>query len=201
MTVLVIAEHDNVTIQDMTLSAVTAASELVLLGSGEVHLLVVGQQAADAAIAASKVSGVARVIYAEGETLAYELVDNIAVQVLAVAHLCSHIVFPSTSWGERVAARVAAMLNVALVSDVIEILSLDSFESLNDACNAIAARRDVVKVLTVRSSGFEPAGQAGTATIEGVAAVDRPSRNPVPRSYRHDEIAHWGLETNALVEH
>lgn len=172
MTVLVIAEHDNVTIQGMTLNAVTAASELVLLGSGEVHLLVAGQQAADAAIAASKVSGVARVIYAEGETLAHELVDNIAVQVLAVAHLSSHIVFPSTSWGERVAARVATMLNVALVSDVIEILSLDTFESLHDACNAIAARRDVVKVLTVLSSGFDPAGQAGTATIEGVAAVE-----------------------------
>lgn len=173
MTVFVIAEHDNVSLESETLSTVTAASELVLLGSGEVHLLVAGQQAADAAIAATKVSGVARVIYAEGESLAHGLVDNIAAQVLASAHHCSHILLPATAWGERVASRVADKLGVAPVSDVIGIHSLDAYERLHDAGNAIATvgSRDAVKVLTVRTNGFDAAGQGGTATIEGVKAV------------------------------
>lgn len=175
MTFLVIAEHDSTSLKGATLHAVTAASELVLLESGEVHLLVAGQQAADAAIAATQVSGVARVIYAEGESLAHGLVDNIAAQVLASAHHCSHILLPATAWGERVAAKVAGMLDVAPVSDVSGIRSLDAFECLNDTGNTIMTvrNRDAVKVLTVQTKGFDAAGQGGSATIEGVAAETR----------------------------
>ncbi len=171
--VLVIAEHDSASLMSATLHAVTAASELVLLGSGEVHLLVAGQQAADAAIAATKVSGVARVIYAEGEFLAHGFIDNIAAQVLAIARHCSHILLPATAWGETVAARVASTLSVAPVCDVIGILSLDAFERLHDAGHEIATveSRAAVKVLTVRTNGFDAAGQGGTAAIEGVKPI------------------------------
>lgn len=181
MTFLVIAEHDSTSLKGVTLHAVTAASELVLLGSGEVHLLVAGQQAANAAIAATRISGVVNVIYAEGESLAHGLVDNIAAQVLASAHNCSHILLPATRWGKRVAAKVAGMLDVAPVSDVSGFRSLDVFECLNDSGNALVTVRncDAVKVLTVQTKGFDAAGQGGTASIEGVTAVARSASNMV----------------------
>ncbi|PRD68306.1 hypothetical protein C6P61_11885 [Malikia spinosa] len=183
MTVLVVAEHDSTSLKGETLHAITAASELVLLGSGEVHLLVAGQQAADAAIAATRVSGVARVIYAEGKFLAHGLVDNIAAQVLAISQDCSHILLPTTAWGERVAARVASMLGVSPVSDVRGFLSLNSFELLNDVGNAISTSqsRGEIKVLTVQTTGFDAAGQGGTATIEGVKAIVDSRISPIIR--------------------
>ncbi|MYZ52286.1 hypothetical protein [Malikia spinosa] len=176
MTVLVVAEHDSTSFKSATLHAVTAGSELFLLGSGEVHLLVVGQQAADAAIAATQVAGVARVIYAEGESLAHEMVDNVAVQVLVVARHCSHILLPATAWGELIAARVAALLDVALVSNVSGIFSLDAFERINESGHTFMIRRncDAIKVLTVRTNDFHAAGQWGAATIEGVKAIENP---------------------------
>lgn len=185
MTVFVVAEHDSSSLKCATMHTVTAASELVLLGSPEVHLLVAGQQAVDAAIAATKVSGVGKVIYAEGENLARGMIDNIAAQVLAVAHHSSHILLPATAWGERIATRIGTMLDVAPVRDVIGIRSLDTFERRDAASNLIVTgrNRDAVKVLTVLTDGFDAAGQGGTATIEGVKPIADSHAGPFRRGY------------------
>lgn len=173
MKVLVIAEHDNASLHAASYHIVTAASELFLLGAGEVHLLVAGQYAPDVAIAATKISGVARVIYAQGESLAHGSVKNIAAQVLALPGSYCHILFPATTWGESIAKIVATRLDVAPVSNVIGIVSIDRYEQLINEGNAIATaqRHEAVKVLTVRASGFDAAGQGGTAAIEGAHAV------------------------------
>ena len=174
MTILVIAEHDHASIKSATFNLVTAASELVLLGAGEVHLLVAGHHAADIAIAASKIAGVAKVIYAEGESLAHGLAENVAAQVLAIANQYSHILFPATAGGKNVAPRVAAKLDVAQLSDVTKVISADTFERPIYAGNAIATVQsiDAVKVLTVRGTAFDAAAaQGGSAAVETVAAV------------------------------
>ena len=174
MTVLVIAEHDHQSIKGATLNTVTAASELALLGAGEVHLLVAGHQASDAALAGSKISGVAKVIFAEGESLAHGLAENVAAQVLAIANQYSHILFPATAGGKNVAPRVAAQLDVAQLSDVTKVVSADTFERPIYAGNAIATVQsaDAVKVLTVRGTAFDAAAaQGGSAAVETVAAV------------------------------
>ena len=174
MTVLVIAEHDHQSIKGATLNTVTAASELALLGAGEVHLLVAGHQALDAALAGSKISGVAKVIFAEGESLAHGLAENVAAQVLAIANQYSHILFPATAGGKNVAPRVAAQLDVAQLSDVTKVISADTFERPIYAGNAIATVQsaDAIKVLTVRGTAFDAAAaQGGSASVEAVAAV------------------------------
>ena len=174
MTILVIAEHDHQSIKGATLNTVTAASELALLGAGEVHLLVAGHQASDAALAGSKISGVAKVIFAEGESLAHGLAENVAAQVLAIANQYSHILFPATAGGKNVAPRVAAQLDVAQLSDVTKVVSADTFERPIYAGNAIATVQsaDAVKVLTVRGTAFDAAAaQGGSAAVEAVASV------------------------------
>lgn len=173
MKVLVVAEYDNISLKGETLHAVTAASELFLLGIGEVHLLVAGYLAADAAIAACKISGVAKVIYAEGKSLSRGLTENMAVQILQIASSFSYILFSASAWSKEVAARVASKLNATPVCDVISIISLDTFERSISAGNTIETVQssDAVKVLTVHSSSFDAAGQGGSALIEGLAAV------------------------------
>ncbi|MCX7251659.1 MAG: electron transfer flavoprotein subunit alpha/FixB family protein, partial [Burkholderiales bacterium] len=174
MTVLVIAEHDHQNIKGATLNTVTAASELALLGAGEVHLLIAGHQASDAALAGSRISGVAKVILAEGESLAHGLAENVAAQVLTIAAGYSHILFPATAGGKNVAPRVAAQLDVAQLSDVTKVISADTFERPIYAGNAIATVQsaDAVKVLTVRGTAFDAAAaQGGSAAVETVAAV------------------------------
>ena len=174
MSILVIAEHDNAALKGATLNTVTAASELALLGAGDVHLLVAGHHAADAALAASKVSGVLKVIYAEGESLAHGLAENLAAQVLAIAGSYSHVLFPATASGKNVAPRVAAQLDVAQISEISKVVSADSFERPIYAGNAIATVQssDAVKVLTVRGTAFDAtAARGGSAAVETVAAV------------------------------
>ena len=134
MSILVIAEHDNSSIKPATLNAVTAATQI----GGDVHVLVAGQGAAAAAQAASQVTGVARVILAEGESLAHGLAENLAAQVLALAGDYSHILFPATASGKNTAPRVAARLDVAQISDITKVESADTFERPIYAGNAIA---------------------------------------------------------------
>ena len=173
MTILVIAEHDNANIKGATLNTVTAAA----VCGGDVHLLVAGLSAADAAAAAAQIAGVAKVIHAEGAALAHGLAENVAAQVLAIigdgAGSYSHILFPATAAGKNVAPRVAAKLGVAQISDITKVLSADTFERPIYAGNAIATVQsaDAVKVITVRTTVFDAAGQGGSATVEAVAAV------------------------------
>ena len=170
MTALVIAEHDNASIKVATLNTVTAAVQC----GGDVHVLVAGSNAAAAAAAAAQIAGVSKVLHADGEGFAHGLAENVAAQVLAIASAYSHIVFPATASGKNVAPRVAAKLDVGQVSDITKVLAADTFERPIYAGNAIATVQatDAVKVLTVRTTGFDPAAATGgSAAVEVLAAV------------------------------
>jgi electron transfer flavoprotein alpha subunit len=170
MTVLVIAEHDNASIKPATLNAVTAAT----FCNGDVHVLVAGHKTATAAAQAAQIAGVAKVIHADGASLAHGLAENVTAQVLAIAGNYSHLVFAATASGKNIAPRVAAKLDVGQVSDITMVLSADTFERPIYAGNAIATVQslDATKVLTVRTTGFDPASATGgNAVVESVAAV------------------------------
>jgi electron transfer flavoprotein alpha subunit len=140
-----------------------------------VHVLIAGHNASGAAQAAAKIAGVAKVLHADGASLAEQLAENVAAQVLAVAKNYSHILFPATAHGKNVAPRVAALLDVAQISDAIKIVSADTFERPIYAGNAIASVQsgDAIKVITVRTTGFDAApADGGSAAIESIAAVD-----------------------------
>jgi electron transfer flavoprotein alpha subunit len=171
MTSLVIAEHDNATLKGATLNTVTAA----IACGGDVHVLIAGSGAAPAAAAAAQIAGVSKVIHADGAHFAHGLAENMAAQVLAIAASYSHILFPATASGKNIAPRVAAKLDVGQISDVTKVDSPDTFERPIYAGNAIAIVQslDATKVITVRTTGFDPAAQqnGAQAAIETVAGV------------------------------
>ena len=170
MTSLVIAEHDNQTIKAATLNTVTAAAAC----GGDVHVLVVGANAGAAAQAAAQIAGVAKVLHADGDHFAHSLAENVAAQVLAVASNYSHILFPATASGKNVAPRVAAKLDVAQISDITRVDAPDTFERPIYAGNAMATVQctDATKVITVRTTGFDPAAASGgSAAVETLTAV------------------------------
>ena len=170
MTALVIAEHDNASIKPATLNTVTAAAAC----GGDVHVLVAGQGADAAAQAAAQIAGVSKVIQADGESLKDGLAENVAAQVQAIAGNYSHILFPATAGGKNAAPRVAAQLDVAQISDITKVDSPDTFERPIYAGNAIATVQSVdsVKVITVRTTGFDAAAATGgSAAVEKVAAA------------------------------
>jgi electron transfer flavoprotein alpha subunit len=170
MTALVIAEHDNASIKGATLNTVTAAAAC----GGEVHVLIAGHNAAGAAQAAAQIAGVAKVIHADAAGLDHGLAENVAAQVVALAASYSHILFPATAAGKNVAPRVAALLDVAQISDATKVISADTFERPIYAGNAIATVQstDKIKVITVRTTGFDPAAASGgSAAVESASAV------------------------------
>ena len=170
MTSLVIAEHDNASIKGATLNTVTAAAAC----GGDVHILVAGHNAGAAAQAAAQIAGVAKVIHADAAGLEHGLAENVAAQVLAIASNYSHILFPATAGGKNVAPRVAAKLDVAQISDITKVVSADTFERPIYAGNAIATVQsaDSVKVITVRTTGFDAAAATGgSAAVETAAAT------------------------------
>jgi electron transfer flavoprotein alpha subunit len=170
MPVLVIAEHDNASIKGATLNTVTAAAQC----GGEVHVLVAGHNAGEAAKAASQIAGVAKVIHADAPGFEHGLAENVAAQVLAIASNYSHILFPATASGKNVAPRVAATLDVGQVSDITKVVSADTFERPIYAGNAIATVQstDAKHVITVRTTGFDPApATGGSAAVETATAA------------------------------
>jgi electron transfer flavoprotein alpha subunit len=170
MTALVIAEHDNASVRGATLNTVTAAGQC----GGEVHVLIAGHDAKGAAQAAAQIAGVAKVLHAEAPGYEHGLAENIAAQVVALAGGYSHLVFPATAAGKNVAPRVAAELDVAQISDVIKVDAPDTFERPIYAGNAIATVQsaDRIKVLTIRTTGFDAApASGGSASVENVNAV------------------------------
>ena len=170
MSALVIAEHDHGTLKGATLNTVTAA----IACGGDVHVLIAGHNAAGAAQAAAAIAGVAKVLHADATSLAEQLAENVAAQVLAIAGNYSHILFPATAHGKNVAPRVAAKLDVGQISDATKVVSADTFERPIYAGNAIATVQsaDAVKVLTVRTTGFDAAAASGgSAAVESVAAA------------------------------
>ena len=184
MASLVIAEHDNASLKPATLNTVSAAIEC----GGDVHVLVAGHNAGPAAAAAAQVAGVSKVIHADAEALAHGLAENVAAQVLAIAGQYSHILFAATASGKNVAPRVAASLAVAQLSDVTKVISADTFERPIYAGNAIATVQssDAVKVITVRTTGFDPAAASGgSAPVQSAAIADGGGKS----SYLGSEIA------------
>ncbi|NMM21131.1 MAG: electron transfer flavoprotein subunit alpha/FixB family protein [Rhodoferax sp.] len=175
MTALVIAEHDNASLKVATLNTVTAA----LACGGDVHVLVAGANAAAAAAAAAQIAGVTKVLHADSDAFAHGLAENVTAQILAIASSYSHILFPATASGKNIAPRVAAKLDVAQISDVTKVDSPDTFERPIYAGNAIAIVQslDAIKVITVRTTGFDAApatgGSAAVETLNAVAASDK----------------------------
>jgi electron transfer flavoprotein alpha subunit len=170
MTTLVIAEHDHGTLKGATLNTVTAAVQC----GGDVHVLIAGHNAGGAAQAAAQIAGVAKVLHADGASLAEQLAENVAAQVVAIAKNYSHLLFPATAHGKNVAPRVAALLDMAQISDAMKIISADTFERPIYAGNAIATVQssDAIKVITVRTTGFDPAAASGgSAPVEKLDAV------------------------------
>ncbi|MFN3296600.1 electron transfer flavoprotein subunit alpha/FixB family protein [Caldimonas sp.] len=170
MSILVIAEHEHGTLKGATFNTVTAA----LACGSDVHVLVAGHNVGEAARQAAQIPGVAKVLHADAPQLEEQLAENIAAQVLAVAGGYSHILFPATAHGKNAAPRVAAKLDVAQISDIVKVVAPDTFERPIYAGNAIATVQsaDAVKVITVRTTGFDAApASGGNAAVQSIAAV------------------------------
>ena len=165
MAALVIAEHDNQSLKAATLNAVAAALQC----SPEVDILIAGSGADAAAAAASQIAGVRKVIQMDATSLADQLAEPLAAQILAIANGYGYILAPATANGKNVLPRVAAKLDVAQLSDITKVISPDTFERPIYAGNAIATVQsiDPVKVITVRTTGFDPvAASGGSAAVE-----------------------------------
>jgi len=170
MSILILAEHDNQSIKPATLNTIAAAQKI----GGDIHVLVTGSGCAGAAAAAAKAAGVAKVLVADSAALADQLAENVAEQILAIASNYSHILAPATSVGKNVLPRVAAKLDVAQVSDIIAVESADTFKRPIYAGNVIATVQsaDSVKVITVRTTAFDPvAAEGGSAAVENLSGV------------------------------
>jgi electron transfer flavoprotein alpha subunit len=169
MAALVIAEHDNASLKGSTLNTVTAAVQC----GGDVHILVAGHHCGAAAEAASKVAGVSKVLVADAAQFADGLAENIAAQALALASAYSHILAPATAYGKNILPRVAAKLDVGQISEITKVDAPDTFERPIYAGNAIATVQstDAVKVITVRTTGFDAAATGGSAAVENVTPV------------------------------
>jgi electron transfer flavoprotein alpha subunit len=174
MAVLVIAEHEHGALKGATFNTVTAAVELAGFGAGEVHLLVAGQHTEAAVAAAVQIPGVAKVLQTEDAGLAEQLAEDMSALVVGIAAGYSHILFAATAHGKNVAPRVAALLDVAQFSEVSKIVAADTFERPIYAGSAIATVQsaEAVKVITVRTTGFDAASaNGGSAVVQAQASV------------------------------
>ncbi|RFB87729.1 electron transfer flavoprotein subunit alpha [Rhizobium leguminosarum bv. trifolii] len=172
MTILLLADHDNVSLSDQTAKALTAAHQI----GSDVHILVAGKGAKAAADAAAKLAGVAKVLLAESDELANNLAEPLADLIVSLAGSYDTIVSAATSVGKNVLPRVAALLDVAQVSEIIEVVSPDTFKRPIYAGNAIQTVQasDAKKVITVRTASFASATEGGSATVEAIAAISDP---------------------------
>jgi len=168
MAILVIAEHDNASVKPATLNAVAAAAAI----GGEIHVLVAGSGCAAAASQAAAIAGVSKVKVADASHYAEQLAEEVAALVVAQADGYTHILAPATSAGRNMLPRVAALLDVAQISDIVAVESADTFVRPIYAGNALATVQssDAVKVVTVRTTAFEPVGQGGSAAVEAISA-------------------------------
>ncbi|KPZ00555.1 electron transfer flavoprotein subunit alpha/FixB family protein [Pseudomonas syringae] len=170
MTILVIAEHDNATVAPATLNTLAAAQKI----GGDIHLLVAGSGVSAVADAAAKIAGVTKVLVADHEAYAHQLPENIAPLVVELAAGHSHVLAAATSNGKNILPRVAAQLDVDQISEIVSVVSADTFTRPIYAGNAIATVQSTaaVKVITVRATGFDPvAAEGGSAAVEAVSAA------------------------------
>ncbi|QKV20292.1 electron transfer flavoprotein subunit alpha/FixB family protein [Oricola thermophila] len=172
MTILLIAEHDNATLSDQTAKALTAAKEI----GGDVHVLVAGKDAKPAADEAAKLDGVAKVLLADDAALAEQLAEPMAALIVSLADGYDTLIAPATTNGKNYMPRVAALLDVMQVSDIIAVEGADTFKRPTYAGNAIQTVQatDAKKVITVRTASFNAAGEGGSAPVETVPAAADP---------------------------
>lgn len=172
MAILLLAEHDNATVSEQTAKALTAATKI----GGDVHVLVAGSGAKAAADAAAKLSGVSKVLLVDDASLANNLAEPLAALIVSLAGSYDTIIAAATSVGKNVAPRVAALLDVMQVSEIIEVVSADTFKRPIYAGNAIQTVQstDAKKVITVRTASFAAAGEGGSASVETIAAAANP---------------------------
>jgi len=170
MPILVIAEHDNAGLKAATLNTVTAAARL----GADIHVLVAGAACGGAADAAAKLAGVAKVKVADAAAYANQGAENIAALLVGVVQAggYSHVLAPATTFGKNILPRVAALLDVAQISEIVAIESADTFVRPIYAGNALATVKssDAIKVITVRTTAFDAAAEGGSAAVESIAA-------------------------------
>ena len=170
MAILIIAEHDNQSLKGATLNAVTAATQI----GGDIHILVAGAGCQAVADEASAVAGVSKVLLADNAAYEHQLAENVSLLVAELGRDYGHVIAPATTAGKNLMPRVAALLDVAQLSDVLRVDSEDTFARPIYAGNAIATVKslDAIKVITIRGTGFDAAAaEGGSAVIEAVAAV------------------------------
>ncbi|MFF7109459.1 electron transfer flavoprotein subunit alpha/FixB family protein [Pseudomonas sichuanensis] len=170
MTILVVAEHENGAVAPATLNTVAAAAKI----GGDIHVLVAGQNVGGVAEAAAKIAGVAKVLVADNAAYAHALPENVAPLIVDLASGYSHVLAPATTNGKNILPRVAALLDVDQISEIISVESADTFKRPIYAGNAIATVQSsaAVKVITVRTTGFDAvAAEGGSAAVEAVAAA------------------------------
>ena len=168
MTILVFAEHDNKNVKKATLNAVTAAQKI----GGDIHLLVAGHDCGDAAKAAARIAGVAKVLHSDAAQLDDEIAENVAALIVSIAKNYTHVLAPATSNGKNVMPRAAALLDSQQISDIIAVEGADTFVRPIYAGNALATvkSKDSIKVITVRTTGFDAApATGGGAALESLA--------------------------------
>ncbi len=172
MAILLLAEHDGSSLNDQTAKALSAASKI----GGDVHVLVAGSGAKAAADAAAKLAGVSKVLLADDAGLANNLAEPLAALIVSLADAYEVIIAPATASAKNVMPRVAALLDVAQVSEIIEVVSSDTFKRPIYAGNAIQTVQstDAKKVITVRTASFQAAGEGGSASVEAVSAAANP---------------------------
>ena len=171
MSILILADHDNGQLAAATLNTVTAATEI----GGDIHILVAGDSSGEVAKAAATIAGVSKVLTADNGSYEHALAENVAPLIQSMAGDYSHLMAPATTTGKNVMPRVAALLDVMQVSDIIKVESADTFQRPIYAGNAIATvtSNEATKVVTVRSTAFEAAAaEGGNASIEAVSASD-----------------------------
>jgi len=173
MPILVLVDHDNQNIRGATLNTVAAAAKI----GGDIVLLVAGGGCAPVAQAAAQIAGVSKVLLADAPQYKDELAESLAALLVSISSGYSHILIPATTFGKNVAPRVAALLDVAQVSDIVAVVSADTFVRPIYAGTALATvqSKDAIKVITVRATGFDAAAASGGAgAVEPLAAVDDP---------------------------
>jgi electron transfer flavoprotein alpha subunit len=183
MAILIIAEHDHASLSDQTAKAVSAASQI----GGDIHVLVAGKDAKAAADAAAKLDGVAKVLHVEGDEYANRLAEPLAALVVSLADGYDTLMAPATTSGKNVMPRVAALLDVMQISDIIEVISADTFKRPIYAGNALQTVKstDAKRVITVRTASFSAAGEGGSASVETATSAGDPGLS----SFVKDAIA------------
>ena len=168
MSVLVLADHDNGQLAGATLNTVTAASQI----GGDIHVLVAGDTSGDVARAAAAVAGVAKVLIANDNSLGHGIAENVAPLIQKMASSYSHLLAPATTTGKNIMPRVAALLDVMQISDIVQVIDANTFQRPIYAGNALATvtSNEAIKIVTVRSTAFEAAAEDGSgASIEDAA--------------------------------